>query len=64
MLQLNLARVYMAQAGARGRDRGEAARAAEALLAALDVFAERGLRSLSAAAQAGLDALRETSRAH
>ena len=64
VLQLNLARVYMAQSAIRGRDRGESSRAAEALLAALDVFAERGLRSLAAAAHSALDALRETSRAH
>ncbi len=64
VLQLNLAKVYMAQVTARGRDRGESARAAEALLAALDVFAERGLRTLADAAQSNLEALREGSRAH
>ena len=64
VLQLNLARIYMAQTAARGRDRGEGARAGEALSAALDVFAERGLRSLASAAQTGLEALREGSKAH
>ena len=58
VLQLNLARVYMAQAEARGRDHGEAERAGEALLAALDVFAERGLHSLQVAADEGLQRLR------
>ena len=58
VLQMNLARVYMAQAKARGGDRGEAARAGEALAAALDVFAERGLRSLAVIADAGLQRLR------
>lgn len=61
VLQLNLARIYQARASARGADRGEAARAGEALLAALDVFAERGLRSLTLAAEAGLERLREAS---
>jgi hypothetical protein len=58
VLQLNLARVYMAQAEARGRDHGEAERAGEALSAALDVFAERGLHSLQVAADNGLQRLR------
>ena len=60
VLQLNLARVYMAQSAARGRDAGERARAGDALLAALDVFAERGLRSLAAAADQALEDLRES----
>jgi len=59
VLQLNLARVYLAQAAARGADRGERARAGEALLGAFEVFAEQGLRSLTAAAEAGLQRLRE-----
>jgi tetratricopeptide (TPR) repeat protein len=63
VLQLNLARVYQAQALARGQDRGERARAADALLAALEVFSERGLRSLTLMAEAGLARLRETSAA-
>ncbi len=64
VLQLNLARVYMAQAEARGHDRGEAGRAGEALSAALDVFAERGLHGLASASQSGLETLREASWAH
>ena len=60
VFQLNLARIYEAQAKARGRDRGERARAAEALLAALDVFSEAGLRSLADLAATDLDRLRET----
>lgn len=63
VLQLNLARIYQDQAAARGRDRGEGARAGEALLAALDVFSERGLRSLTIAAEAALERLREASPA-
>ncbi len=62
VLQLNLARIYMAQAKARGCDRGEGARAGEALSAALDVFAERGLRTLSAAADCGLEELRTAAK--
>jgi hypothetical protein len=59
VLQLNLARVYTAQMQARGCDRGERNRAAEALIAAMEVFADHGLRSLTAAADAALDSLRE-----
>jgi hypothetical protein len=58
VFQLNLARIYEAQAEARGRDRGEHARAAEALLAALDVFSEHGLRSLADLAATDLERLR------
>ena len=60
VFQLNLARIYEAQAKARGRDRGEHARAAEALLAALDVFSENGLRSLADLAAVDLERLRES----
>ena len=59
VLQLNLANVYLAQARATGRDRGERARAGEALLAAFEVFAEHGLRSLTVAAESGLRRIRE-----
>ena len=59
VFQLNLARIYEAQARARGRDRGEHARAAEALLAAFDVFSDHGLRSLADLAATDLDRLRE-----
>ncbi len=63
VLQLNLARIYMAQASARGRDNGEGRRAGDALASALDVFGEHGLRSLSALANTALDKLRETAAA-
>ena len=58
VFQLNLARIYEAQAKARGRDSGEAARAGEALLGAFDVFSEHGLRSLADLAATDLDRLR------
>ena len=58
VFQLNLARIYEAQAKARGRDGGEHARAGEALLAAFDVFSEHGLRSLADLAGRDLDRLR------
>jgi hypothetical protein len=64
VLQLNLARVYVAQAAANGQDRGERARAGEALLGAFEVFAEHGLRTLAAAAEDGLERLREDAAAH
>ena len=63
VLQLNLARIYLAQMAVRGGGRGEPARAGEALLGALEVFAEKGLRSLAAAAESGLEKLREASAA-
>jgi hypothetical protein len=63
VLQLNLARVYMAQSDLSGRPRDRRARAGEALLAALDVFSERGLRSLSAMTDVALRELREASTA-
>ena len=59
VLQLNLARIYEAQARARGADRGERARAGEALLGALDVFSENGMRSLANMAADSLERLRE-----
>ena len=58
VFQLNLARIYEAQARARGRDKGEHARAGEALLAAFDVFSDHGLRSLADLAATDLDRLR------
>ena len=63
MLQLNLARIYMAQRTLRGADRGESLRAGEALAAALDVFGETGQRSLAVLADTALEKLRETSSA-
>ena len=61
MLQVNLARLYEARLDITGRDRGERAAAAHALNAALDVFAEQGLRSLSVIASDALDRLSHTS---
>lgn len=57
VLQVNLARVYEAQAGLEG---GFAAREAAvyAYETALDVFSERGMRTLSASAAAGLERVR------
>jgi hypothetical protein len=52
--QVALARIYEAEAELRG-DTGERADAAFALTAALDVFSEHGLRTLSAAALAALE---------
>ena len=63
VLQLNLARVYMAQSELGGRRSNRRAHAGEALLAALDIFAERGLRSLSALADIALRELRGASTA-
>jgi len=45
--QTNLARLYEARADLTGKDNGQRAAAAMALAAALEVFAEEGLRSLS-----------------
>lgn len=50
LAQLHLARLYEARLGMTGVDRGERAAALMALDAALDVFAEHGLASLSALA--------------
>jgi hypothetical protein len=61
VFQLNLARIYEAQARARGADRGQHARAGEALLAAFDVFSEHGLRSLADLAATDLERVREAS---
>jgi tetratricopeptide (TPR) repeat protein len=63
VLQLNLARVYMAQSALGGRRRNRRAQAGEALLAALEVFSERGLRSLAAMTDVALRELREASTA-
>jgi hypothetical protein len=57
MLQVQLGQVYVTRLNLSGRDRGERAAAAMAFQAALDVFAEEGLRSLSAIAAEGLDRL-------
>lgn len=57
MLQVQLAQVYVTRLTMTGRDRGERAAAAMAFQAALDVFGEEGLRSLSAIAADGLERL-------
>ncbi|MFA5601445.1 MAG: hypothetical protein WDA06_12690, partial [Phenylobacterium sp.] len=58
LVQLNLARIYEARAELTRKDRGERAAAAVALNAALDVFTEEGLRSLSLLAVEALERLR------
>jgi tetratricopeptide (TPR) repeat protein len=65
LLQVNLARLYEARVEITGRDRGERAAAATALSAALEVFSEQGLRSLSLVASDALERLSQgpTSRA-
>lgn len=55
LVQVNLARLYEARLDITGRDNGERAAAAVALNAALDVFAEQGLRSLSIVAAEALE---------
>jgi tetratricopeptide (TPR) repeat protein len=57
LLQVNLARLYEARLEITGNDRGERANAAMALNAALDVFGELGLRSLSVVAADALERL-------
>ena len=56
--QTNLARLYEARAELTGEDNGQRAAAAIALAAALDVFAEEGLRSLSDMALTALERVR------
>jgi hypothetical protein len=56
--QLHLARLYEARLDLTGKDHGERAAAVIALEAALDVFAEEGLRSLTLLAADALDRLR------
>jgi len=58
LVQLHLARLYEARVDITGKDHGERAAAALALDAALDVFGEHGLRSLSVMASEALDRLR------
>jgi hypothetical protein len=57
MLQVQLGQVYVTRLTLTRRDRGERAAAAMAFQAALDVFGEEGLRSLSAIASEGLERL-------
>jgi hypothetical protein len=61
LAQLNLARLYEARLDITRRDRGERAAAVIALEAALEVFAEAGLRSLAVVAQDALDRVRADS---
>ncbi|MGH6999255.1 MAG: hypothetical protein ACREEO_13745, partial [Phenylobacterium sp.] len=61
LLQVNLARLYEARMDITGMDRGERASAAMALNAALDVFGELGLRSLSVIAADALERLANAS---
>jgi tetratricopeptide (TPR) repeat protein len=58
LAQLNLARLYEARMGMTGREAGERAAALMALDAALDVFAEHGLRSMSVLATEAMDRMR------
>ncbi|MFL5296136.1 MAG: hypothetical protein ACJ798_07110 [Phenylobacterium sp.] len=58
LAQLHLARLYEARIEITGKDRGERASALIALDAALDVFADQGLRSLSVLASDALERLR------
>jgi tetratricopeptide (TPR) repeat protein len=60
--QLHLARLYEARLELTGQDRGQRAAAIMALEAALDVFAEEGLRSLTVMAADALERLRVESR--
>lgn len=59
LAQLHLARLYEARVSMTGKDRGERAAALMALDAALDVFAEHGLRSLSVVANEAIDRLHD-----
>lgn len=56
--QLHLARLYEARMDITGKDRGERAAAVTALDAALDVFGDQGLRSLSLIAAEALDRIK------
>ena len=58
VVQLHLARLYEARLDITGKDRGERAAAVTALDAALDVFGEMGLRSLSVVASEALARLK------
>ncbi len=58
LAQVDLARIYEARLDITGKDRGERASAALALQAALDVFAEEGLRSFTLIAIDAMERLR------
>jgi hypothetical protein len=57
LVQLHLARLYEARVDITGKDRGERAAAVMALDAALEVFGDHGLRSLSVMAGEALERL-------
>jgi len=61
LIQVHLGRLYEARMSITGRDRGERAAAAVAFDAALDVFADQGLRSLADVAAQGLERMRALS---
>ena len=58
VVQLHLARLYEARIDITGKDRGERAAAVTSLEAALDVFGEQGLRSLTIVASDALERLK------
>ena len=58
LAQVHLARLYEARIDITGKDRGQRAAAVTALSAALDVFGEEGLRSLSIVAGEALERLK------
>jgi tetratricopeptide (TPR) repeat protein len=58
LAQMHLARLYEARVDITGKDRGERAAGVLALDAALDVFGEQGLRTLSVMASDALERLR------
>ena len=58
LLQIHLGRLYETRLQITGQDKGQRAAAALAFSAALDVFAEEGLRSLADLAAQGLERLR------
>ncbi len=62
LAQVHLARLYEARMDMTGKDRGERAKAVMALDAALDVFSEHGLRSLSAVAVDAMNRLKPGAR--
>ena len=64
LVQLHLARLYEARVEITGKDRGERASAVMALDAALDVFAEQGLRSLTVLAATPWSASAGPGQAH
>jgi len=63
LAQVQLARLYESRISITGRDGGERLSAIMALDAALDIFSEQGLRSLSIVAVDALDRLRASSKA-